>query len=239
MSFGALLSSPLAGWAVHRYGSRQVTTATGVAIGATLWATGAASTAPALFVALAITGAADAAMDAAMNANGAAFEATTGRSALHRLHAWWALGALAGAGVGAVAASADVGIAPHLAVVGALIAVASLIAGPGLVAEDPPPPPGDEHLPTRRLPRLLVLLGVATIAGAVAEGTVGDWSALQLDRLGAPTDLAPLGFASFMAGMVGGRLVGDRSTDRLGAATVLRRGMTLSAIGLAAGVARG
>ena len=82
MSFGALASSPLAAWAVHRYGSRQVTTGAAVAIGVSLWATGAAPSAPLTFVALAVAGAADAAMDAAMNANGAAFEASTGRSAL-------------------------------------------------------------------------------------------------------------------------------------------------------------
>ena len=41
LAFGALVASTGAAWAVRRYGSRNVTTAAGVTIGATLWLTAA------------------------------------------------------------------------------------------------------------------------------------------------------------------------------------------------------
>lgn len=239
LALGALLASPVAGWSVHRFGSRRVTVASGLGIGATLWLTAAAPNGLALFAALVVLGATDAGMDIGMNANGAAHEMAARRSVLHGLHAAWSFGALGGAGIAAVAASAGMSLAFHLALVGAVIAALSLLARPSLVATDPPPEPALVERRPRTLPLALVVLGVATIAAAFIEGTAGDWSAVQVDRLGLDTSLAPLGTAAFMAGMVLGRLVGDRRTDHHGAVRVLRRGMVWCAAGLALGSAWG
>jgi MFS family permease len=69
----------------------------------------------------------------------------------------------------------------------------------------------------------------------VIEGAPSDWSAIRLERLGAGPGVAALGFAAFTAGMLAGRLVGDRLTDRFGGAAVLRGGTALVAVGLLAG----
>jgi MFS family permease len=82
----------------------------------------------------------------------------------------------------------------------------------------------------------LVVLGAATVGGAVIEGAPSDWSAIRLERLGAGPGVAALGFAAFMAGMLAGRAVGDRLTDRFGGHAVLWGGMVLVAGGLLAGV---
>jgi MFS family permease len=235
---GALLASPVAGWAVHRHGSRPVTTVAGIAAGATLPLAALAPSAPTLFAALAVAGAGDAAMDIAMNANGAAAEAEAGRSILHRLHASWSLGALLAAGVAAAAASADVPLGAHLAVVGSIVAALAVVAHRHLVPTDAPPGRSEEHR-HRRIPPAIVVIGIAIVAGAVLEGTAFEWSAIQADRLGLSTGTAPLGAAALSAGMFAGRLVGDRRTDRHGAVVVLRRGMLLSATGLALGSAIG
>lgn len=240
LAFGALLASPIVPRLIVRFGSRQVTAGAGIAIGATLWLAAVAPTAPAMFAGLAIVGAADAAMDIGMNANGAAYEAVGGRSVLHRLHAAWSFGALAGAGLATAAAAAGIGPAPQLVATGVVVAALSVIARPGLLAPDPPAVAVDDGAPLpRRWPAALVVLGVATVAAALLEGPPGDWSAVQLDRIGVDVGLAPLGTAAFMAGMFGGRLVGDRHTDRHGGAFVLRRGMALCAVGLVAGAAWG
>jgi MFS family permease len=244
-SLGALAISPFCGALVQRFTSRRVTVAAGTLLGAGLWAAGAAPSAPALFAVLAALGAADAAMDVSMNANGAAYEGDTGRSTLHGLHAAWSIGALCTGGIAAAAASADVSPTVQLAVVGAIVASLALWSSGGLVDHDPAPPPADAADANdtarrrSRLPMSLLVLAAAVVAGALLEGTATDWSAVQLDRLGASDGLAPLGFAAFMGGMVVGRLVGDRATDRHGAATVLRRGMALCAVGLVAGAAIG
>ena len=230
-ALGALVASPVAGLAVRRFGSRPVTVAAGAASAATLWLTGAASTAPVLFAALLVVGAADAAMDTGMNANGAAFEVVAGRSVLHRLHAAWSLGALGAAGAAALAASLGVGVTTQLVAVGVVIGGLTWFAASGLVTEGPRP----EVEQRRRPVRALVIIGAATTAAAMLEGSMGDWSAVQADRLGLSLGAAPLGTAAFMGGMLAGRLRGDRRTDRHGSVVVLRHGMVVCAAGLLLG----
>ena len=260
MAVGALVASPAAGRAVGRVGSRPVAVAAGVAVAASLWTAGAAPHPIVLFLALAGIGAADAAMDIAMNANGAAYERLSGRSLLHRLHGAWSLGSLAAASVAALLAAAGVSVTWQLLGVGVVIAVTVLTAGSHLVADDhldggtarprlprtAPPrarpsraPPRAARPPARRrarwVARPLAALAAVTLAGAVIEGGPSDWSAVRLERLGSGPGAAALGFAAFTAGMLAGRLIGDRLTDRHGGAAVLRGGMTLVAAGLVAG----
>ncbi|HKE73900.1 MAG TPA: MFS transporter [Acidimicrobiales bacterium] len=244
LALGALVASPVAGRLVGRAGSGRVAVAAALALAAALWTAGAAPTPALLFAALALVGAADAAMDIAMNANGAAYERGAGRSLLHRLHGAWSLGAVAGAGLAAGAAARGVGLTAQLVAVGAFIAAAGLAARPGLVppaAERAslPPPPSEPAGPGRwRRPfGPLAALAAATVGGALLEGAPADWSALRLTRLGLGAGAAALGFAVFMTGMLAGRLVGDRLTDRHGAVPVLRGGMALVVAGLALGVA--
>ena len=69
------------------------------------------------------------------------------------------------------------------------------------------------------------------------EGAPVDWGAVQLERFGVERGPSSLALAAFMAGMVGGRLVGDRLTDHFGPRRVLRGGMTLVVVGIGVGVA--
>jgi MFS family permease len=269
LAFGALVGSPFAGRAVGRLGSRTVAVGASVALGATLWLTGVAPNAVALFVALAVVGAADAAMDIAMNANGAAYERRAARSELHRLHAFWSLGALAAALVAGGAAAVDVPLTAHLLILGALIAGAAGVSHWGLLVDDGPADAdgtadadvdatvdavvgatgpgtlggaGAKRRARRRAWRgrvlvlPLVVLGAATVGGAIIEGVPADWGALRLQRFGVAKGTSALAIAAFMAGMLAGRLVGDRLTDRFGARAVLQVGMSIAAVGVAAGV---
>jgi MFS family permease len=253
MAAGAMVVSPLAGRLVGVFGSRRVVVTATVALGASLWTAGAAPSAGALFTALAFVGAADAAMDIGMNANGAAYEDRTGRSVMHGFHGAWSLGALGGAGLAALAAVAGVSLTVQLAMVGAAIAAAVLATRSGLVADDALPATargasasprvGNGHARTpkrqgvvERVRAPIVVLAAATVAGAVVEGGASDWSAIQLERLGVATGVSALGYAAFMAGMVGGRFAGDRLTDRFGGPALLRGGMAMVAAGLLVGV---
>jgi MFS family permease len=251
LSLGALVTSPVAGRLVGTLGSRTLVVAAAVTLGACLWLAGAAPNAPVLLVALAVVGAADACMDIAMNANGAAFEDWSDRSVMHRLHGAWSVGALVAAGVAGVAAGAGIPLTVHLAGVGLVIVGAGLVARPGLVPSQPEPALSRESTTSsvdkshgdsteRRLARWpLIVLASATVGGAIIEGAPTDWSAVQLERYGTSHGVAAMGVAAFMAGMLGGRLVGDWLTDRLGGARVLRLGTALVAAGIVIGVLAG
>ena len=70
----------------------------------------------------------------------------------------------------------------------------------------------------RRMPPVVYLLGVIAFCAFMVEGTVADWNGLYLrDVLGAPGALAALGYPIFEAGMLAGRLAGDRVRARFGA----------------------
>jgi MFS family permease len=111
----------------------------------------------------------------------------------------------------------------------------AVAAGPGSL-EASRTPRLDRSARHRRGRAALAVLAAATVGGALVEGAPFDWSALRLERLGAGPGAAALGLAAFTAGMLVGRLVGDHLTDRYGRVAVLRGGMALAAIGLAAGV---
>jgi MFS family permease len=249
MAVGAMAASPMAGGLVSRLGSRTVLVVAAGGLGASLWTVGAAPNAPALFAALTVVGATDAAMDISMNANGAAYESRSGRSVMHGLHGTWSVGALAAAGIAAVSAAAGVPLTVHLALVGAVIAGGVLATRRGLVGGDAQPrvttdpvaaDDGADEQPARSRPALIrpiAILAAATVGGAIIEGAPSDWSAIQLERMGVATGVSALGYAAFMAGMVGGRFAGDRLTERFGAAVVLRGGTALVAVGLVTGIA--
>jgi MFS family permease len=248
MAVGAMGASPVAGRLVGRLGSRPVLVVAATGLGASLWTVGAAPNAPTLFAALAVVGAADAAMDISMNANGATYESRSGRSVMHRLHGSWSLGALAAAAIAAASGAAGVPLTVHLALAGAVIATGVLVTGGRLVGGDAHPRTstdpiagdgGDEPAGRSRpaLIRPILILAAATVAGAIIEGAPSDWSAIQLERMGVAAGLSALGYAAFMAGMVGGRFAGDPLTDRIGGAVVLRGGTALVVVGLVTGVA--
>ena len=136
-AIGAFVASPLMGPLIGRFGSRRVVLVAGVVLGGSLPLVGAAPNAVTFALAMALTGAADAGMDIAMNANGAAHEAATGRSILHRLHGAWSLGALGAAALAGLAAATGVPLTVHLAVAGAGIVAVSVLANPRLVRDRP------------------------------------------------------------------------------------------------------
>ena len=80
-------------------------------------------------------------------------------------------------------------------------------------------------------PRPALLLGALAVVLFMAEGAMGDWSALYLHRdLTLSASFAAAGYAAFQAGMTIGRLSGDAVNRALGASRLLRGGTALAAI---------
>ncbi|MFD2349202.1 hypothetical protein ACFSTC_07140 [Nonomuraea ferruginea] len=90
------------------------------------------------------------------------------------------------------------------------------------------PAPATAAGPRRRMPPVVYLLGALAFFAFMVEGVVADWNGLYMrDTMKAPEALAALGYPIFEAGMLLGRLTGDRLRSRFGV-----RGM-LTAAGLA------
>jgi len=83
-------------------------------------------------------------------------------------------------------------------------------------------------------PRRLLALGAVAFCIMLGEGAMADWSAIFLrDSARAGEAMAAAGYAAFSLTMAATRFSGDTLSARFGAATLVRAGSALAAIGLA------
>ncbi|OLD76381.1 MAG: hypothetical protein AUG87_09080 [Candidatus Rokubacteria bacterium 13_1_20CM_4_70_14] len=114
----------------------------------------------------------------------------------------------------------------------AIVAAAFVSGTLGWLVPSEPRRDGVAHIvgpPSRRL----LGLGLVAFLGLLAEGAMGDWSAVYLhDALGQSGAAAATGFAAFSLAMAVGRLGGDRLADGLGPRALLRASGAVAAAGL-------
>lgn len=242
IAVGSLVAMPLSGRLVARFGDRVVLGACVLVAMVAYPALGLAPDLVALAAVLLVVGAASGVWDVAMNVAGHAVEQRAGRTLMPGFHAGWSLGTVTGAGIGALAARADIGPAAHFAAMSAVVGAASLVAVTGLPdsreVDAEPDPSGERHVvATTRGPllrdRRLLLLGIMTFCAAWAEGAANDWLALLLtDTRDASGAGAAAGFAVFATAMTLGRLAGNRLVDVVGRVRSLRWGAALATVGV-------
>ncbi|HUR85379.1 MAG TPA: MFS transporter [Solirubrobacteraceae bacterium] len=227
-----MITQPLAGAAAARSGSAPLTVAGGLGYAGALALPGLASSAALFFGAMVVLGAASGVLDVSMNAQAVAVNKRHEREIFASFHAAFSFGALAGAGAGALAAGAGLSPLTHMTIVGLALVAIVLVVRPGLLpAEADARADGPAFA---RPSRALAALGTLAFCVLLAEGSVGDWSAILLDReTDAGPSLAALGLAAFSLTMGFGRLAADPLAERFGAPAVVRAGGLVAAAGLA------
>ncbi len=240
---GSLVALPLTGMVVHRHGTAPTTRGASLIAACGL---GAAAVAVAggnvamfggsLFLAMMGIGA----WDVAMNLQGTVVERGLGRAIMPRFHAGFSLGAVGGAGVGALAAGAGLPVLAHFVTV-VVVASLSVWALTGAYLPDGAMvEPADAHrggsgrraLAAWAEPRTL-LIGVMVLAAGLTEGSANDWLALAVvDGFGTSNALGAAAFGLFVASMTLMRLAGTRLLDRYGRVPVLRLSAGMALIGL-------
>jgi MFS family permease len=251
-SAGSLVALPLTGALAERFGTERTTRygALLTAIGFTAVAVAVGAGQPtAMAAALFVTAMGIGSWDVAMNIQGALVEQRLGRAIMPRFHAAFSLGAVAGAGTGALAAATGVSVSWHVTAV--VVTAASLVwalAGRYLADALTPASP-TEHSPssapavptaparasafTAWLEPRTVLVGFVVLAAALTEGSATDWLALAVvDGFSARNAVGALAFGTFVAAMSIMRLAGTALLDRYGRVPVLRACAGLALAGL-------
>ncbi len=238
---GSLISLPLSGPLVSRYGSRRTVAATGVLMAVALVGVGLGyrSGVVPLVAGLFVFGFAQGAWDVGMNVQGAIVERRLGRAIMPRFHAGFSIGTVVGALGGAAMVALKIPVSVHLVVVALVIAVAVPFGVRPFVPDvDPAAELADDGAAPRhplaawREPRTL-LVGLFTLAFAFAEGTGNDWTSIALiDGYQTSATVGTLGFASFLAAMTAGRWFGPGLLDQYGRVPVVRAMAVLSVLGL-------
>jgi predicted MFS family arabinose efflux permease len=229
---GSMVAMPLAGVAIHYWGSRRVVTCAALASCVALPFLAVAATPLLLALTLFAFGAALGAMDVAMNAQAIAVQHAAARPIMSSFHALFSLGGIAGAALMAVWLRLGIGLAAGATIVAAALAVLALLEERHLL-----PGRGAEESTTFTIvPKAAVLLlGALCFLSFLGEGVVLDWSAVFLrEHRQVEPWLAGMGYAAFSVAMTLCRLTGDRLTDRVGSRQVLRTGGALACAGFLA-----
>jgi predicted MFS family arabinose efflux permease len=237
---GLITATPFSGRLISRFGARRVLAVVVVIACLAYPALGWAPDLVALSAVLLIVGAASGIWDVAMNVAGHAVEVEARRPLMPGFHAGWSIGTVAGAGYGALAASANWSPTLQFAIASAVVGAATLMLLPTMPDRPGEPDPedavGEHHVPRGALirdPRLLSL-GILTFCAAWAEGAASDWLALTLnEERGASGATAALGFAVFAGAMTLGRAAGNPVVSRFGRVRTLRVGALVSVAGVA------
>ncbi|MGV8885762.1 MAG: MFS transporter [Microbacteriaceae bacterium] len=204
----------------------------GATIGANFWV---------VFAGLMLLGAGSGICDVAMNVSGAANERVLGRNIMPIYHAFFSLGTMIGAGLGALCEALAVPVAIHLGVVAVFVSIAIVIVVRWSQSEHVIEEQAEstDHGSTWR-DRLSIwrdsgtlLIGLVVLGAAFSEGSANDWLALAMvDGHGLSNENGALVFGVFVTAMTVGRLLGVRVLDRYGRVPVLRASFLLAAVGL-------
>ncbi|WP_157070033.1 MFS transporter [Aureimonas frigidaquae] len=212
-----------------RYGSRPVILVGGFGLAVLLPILAVADTPLTLGLALLAFGASLGSIDVAMNIHAVEVEKAAGTPLMSGFHALFSIGGFLGATLMTLLLSAAMGVLAATMLASAAMALAMIVAWPGLLSSAQA---GEG--PLFALPRGIVLLLAALAAITfLVEGAVLDWSALLITEAGlVETAQGGLGYMLFAIAMTAGRLVGDAVTARLGDRRTILFGGIAAVLGL-------
>jgi MFS family permease len=239
LGLGSVISLPMAGPVAAKIGTANTVRAGGLIAavsGAGLAGALAAGTVPGAAAALFCYGIGVAWWDVAQNIEGADVERKLLRTIMPQFHAAFSLGAFTGAMLGAWLSVLGVSLSAHLAVLAAVVAVATwLVPRAFLPHLKRPEDDGGAHrgrFAAWREPRT-VLIGVVVLGAALTEGAANDWIAqATVVGLGATEAMGAVMFGVFVAAMTLLRFAGGRFIDRWGRVAVLRISLGTALAGL-------
>lgn len=242
-SLGSMVGLPIAGRVTDRIGAARAVLA-GMAF-ATVglvgvgWIVDVHGSRWAVAAGLFFIGAGVGVWDVAMNLEGAEVERHLGVTVMPHFHAAFSGGTVISALIGAAMSRGEVPLRVHFA--GTIVILVVL----GVWSVRHFLPRSEEHhaeATVRREgqksawlePRTL-LIGVVVFAAAFTEGTANDWLAVAfVEGYGLPAWAGVLAFATFLAFMTLGRILGTGLLDRFGRVPVVRASFALAVIGGAA-----
>jgi len=229
---GSLVALPIAGWAVHRFGSKIVILISVIGYMTFLPLIGFSNSLWMLVPVLIVFGMIGNMINISLNTQALALEDNYGRNILASFHGLWSLAGFTGAGIGAVMIYLDVLPKIHFLIVSSVVLLALLIAQGYLVSQKRPAR-GGGGLVIRKPDDLLLRIAGIAFLGMLCEGCMFDWSGVYFKKVvGIEPGLVALGYVSFMGAMASGRFISDRMNNKFGRVLILRMSGILIFTGL-------
>jgi MFS family permease len=227
---GALLSLPISGWMVSKWGSRTVMLAAALLYPLVLAFLGTAETIFMLTSILFLFGFLGNTMNISVNTQAIAVEGLYGRSIMASFHGIWSLAGFSGAAVGTLIIAGGFDPLQHFMIVALVMIGLALIMKFGRMPKDAVL--GNQPLFVKP-DQALLKLGLISFCCMAAEGTMFDWSGIYFQKIvQAPKGLVTLGYSAFMGTMALGRFLGDGLVLRFGRKEILQASGVMIAAGL-------
>lgn len=213
LPIGSLIGLPIAGWAVHRFGSRVVILVGGVIYALTLPLIGLSPSSWVLIPVLVTYGMLGNTMNISLNTQALDLEDQMGKNILASFHGLWSLAGFTGAGIGAGMIFLNMTPAEHFGVI-TLISLLILFVAKGYIIKEEKVSEGG-GLVLKKPDALLLRVGMIAFLGMMSEGCMFDWSGVYFKKVVlAEPELVVLGYVAFMGAMASGRFFTDKLADR-------------------------
>ncbi|REG81535.1 MFS transporter [Algoriphagus antarcticus] len=236
LPLGSVIGLPLAGWAVHQYGSRKVVMIGSFAYAMTLPLIGLATTTWLLTPVLIVYGMLGNVMNISLNTQALDLEDKMGKSILASFHGLWSLAGFSGAGLGALMIFLDFSPALHYAIVMA-ISIIIILSAQGYIVKEKKVAEGGGGLVMKKPDALLLRISLIAFLGMMAEGCMFDWSGVYFKKVvQSDPSLIALGYVAFMGAMAAGRFITDKIAARFTKVAVIQVSGVLIFIGLSIAV---
>jgi MFS family permease len=230
------VGSVLAGTMVERHGSRPVLRVMAPVVPVALVAAGFASNVALLLVALVVLGFGLGAVDAAMNIAGVRVQDDAGRSLVAGFYAAWSLAGFVGALLASAAAGTTMSLGLFFVLIAVVLIPVQVLVGPWLLPGHPTPQVLSSGAAVIHW-RPVMLVGIALMCVYIADSGASTFGADYLHKgLGSTQSVAALAFAAYALMTVVGRLIVDRTVDRIGPVPLVRVGgfvAVVAAVGIA------
>lgn len=231
LPIGSVTGLPLAGWAVHKYGSRVVILIGAVCYALTLPLIGLIPTIWSLLPVLVLYGLLGNVMNISLNTQALDLEDQMGKSILASFHGLWSLAGFSGAGLGAALIFLDLKPAQHFGVV-SLISMIIIMSAKELIVKEEKSSDGG-GLVLKKPDALLLRVSLIAFLGMMSEGCMFDWSGVYFKKVVlAQPELVALGYVAFMGAMASGRFVTDKLAARYTKVAVIQVSGFLIFVGL-------
>lgn len=235
LPIGSLVSLPLAGWLIAKYNSKVICLIAVCLYTCIVPLIGYTNTATQLFIVLFLFGMSGDILNIAMNTQVIALENKLSKIVMSSFHAIFSIGLMLGALLGSLMISMNFGYKIHFWG----ISILNLLLIPTfyyvLLPDEKSKKNSDdkEDASIYNLDSYLITLALIAFCGMLCEGAMADWITLYFEE-NISSNMIPktIGFTTFAAAMVIGRLLGDYLSNKNKVKNILIINGILIAIGM-------
>ena len=228
---GLMLSLPVSGWLVSRYGSRRLVISGAILYPLTLLLLALAGSTLQLIVALFLFGLFANLVNIAMNTQAVNVEKLYGRSIMASFHGLWSIAGFSGAVISTFFVSAGLSPIIHFSIVCILTGILVLVSYKFTLPHDIGS--GRSQPLFARPESRILLLGLIAFCCMLCEGAMADWSGVYFKKVvHAGPSYITFGYVAFTGTMALGRFLGDRMVTQLGVKRMLQLSGVMISTGL-------